>query len=238
MKSISHEEQQKLWDEEHKKPYVLKQMDSDDASSGVRKFFDFLKDKNVQSGLEMGCGKGRNVTWLAKRGVAMHGFDFSPAAIEEAKKRSEEIGVSDKTSFLVQDATKRWAYEDNTFDFGVDCFASTDIESSEGRTFAISEMRRVLKPGGYLLAYLLSTEDEFHKEMINESPAGERNAFLHPTTGKFEKVYDEQDIQETYKDFIVVQSERISKTTEFFDKEYACNHHWIIFQKSQLYAEN
>lgn len=231
MKSISHEEQQKIWDEEHGKPYVLKQMDSNDASSGVVKFWDFLKDKEHTSGLELGCGKGRNVIWLAQQKVNMSGFDFSPTAIAEAKERAHAAGVGDEASFLVQDATQRWAYDDNVFDFGIDCFATTDIESKEGRAFAISEMLRVIKPGGYFLAYLLSTEDEFHKEMIQKSPADERNAFLHPTTGKFEKTYDEQDIHDTYKDFDVVQRERVSKTAEFFGKQYACLHHWVIFQK-------
>lgn len=231
MKTVSHEEQQKIWDAEHRKPYVLKQMDSGDASSGVLKFWNFLKDKMYVSGLELGCGKGRNVIWLAQQGVNMSGFDFSPTAIAEAKERACVAGVEDKASFLVQDATWRWVYDDNVFDFGIDCFATTDIESTRGRMFAISEMLRVIKPGGYFLAYLLSTEDEFHKKMIQDSPADERNAFLHPTTGKFEKTYDEQDICDTYKDFEVVEHERVSKTAEFFGKQYTCLHHWVIFKK-------
>lgn len=161
----------------------------------------------------------------------MSGFDFSPKAITEAEERAATAGVANKASFLVQDATKPWSYETDSFDFGIDCFATTDIESAEGRQFAINEMQRVIKPGGYLLAYLLSTEDEFHKQMIKVSPATERNAFLHPTTGKFEKTYDEQDIQETFKGFEVVVSERVAKTAEFFGKPYACLHHWVIFQK-------
>jgi ubiquinone/menaquinone biosynthesis C-methylase UbiE len=231
MKSISHEEQRRIWEEEHSNPYVLKQMDSSEASSGVARFWDFLKDKNNAAGIEIGCGKGRNVIWLAEQGADMHGLDFSSAAIAAAKKRAAEAGAGKSAAFLVQDVTEPWQLADNSFDFGIDCFATTDIESVEGRLFAMQEMRRVLKPGGYLLAYLLSTDDEFHKEMIRKSPAGERNAFLHPTTGKFEKTYDEKDIEDTFKGFDVVRKSRVAKTTEFFGKTYACLHHWIIFQK-------
>ena len=234
MSEITHQQQQELWDKEHQDPYVLKQMDVIGPSSGVVKFIDYLTDEKIPhaTGVEMCCGKGRNGIGLAKQlGIWMFCFDFSPHAIAEATKRAEEAGVGALTHFVVADATTVWPYESNSMDFGIDCFGSTDIESLEGRKIAMSEMYRVLKPGGHFLAYLLSTEDEFHKEMIQIRPASERNSFLHPTTGKFEKTYDDQDIHDTFKGFETVQKDRVQKTTEFFGKTYACKHYWIIFKK-------
>ena len=231
MNSITHEEQQKIWDEEHKNPLVLKQMDSRDASSGVSKFYDFLNGQGVTSGtgIEMGCGKGHNVIWLAEKGFNMYGFDFSPAAIQKAKERAQEMGVN--PVFQVQDATGKWNYDSNHFDFGIDCFASTDIESLQGRLDAVNEMYRVLKPGGYLLSYLLSSDDEYHKDVSLNSPGPEKNSFLHPKTGKFEKTFDEDEINEIYKDFKIVIKEKLYKKTEFFGKEYECINFWYVFQK-------
>lgn len=233
MQKITHKEQQKIWDEEHKNPKVLKQMDVAEASSGVVSFWDFLKNnkKYFYKGIEMGCGKGRNVIWLAQQGVKnMQGFDFSPNAINEAKHRALVVNCKNAI-FTIQDATKRWNYDSNFFDFGIDCFASTDIESKKSREFAIQEMYRVIKPGGYLLAYLLSTDDQFHKEMIKKSPTEERNAFLHPSTGKFEKTFDEEEILYLYKNFKIIKKERIEKITNFFGKNYKCKHFWVILQK-------
>jgi SAM-dependent methyltransferase len=232
MNTFNHEDQQRIWDEEHKNPNVLLQMDSEDASSGVVKFWDFLKSKNLESskGIEMGCGKGRNVIWLAEKGIEMFGFDFSSAAIEEANRRKKKIAAT-SSHFKVQDATKPWDYESDYFDFAIDCFASTDIESEEGRMHAMSELYRVLKPGGYMLAYLLSTDDEFHKEMIIKNPATEKNAFHH-STGKYERTFDQTDIDNQYKDFKLIHSERIEKTAQFFGKDYACRHFWLVLQKS------
>ena len=231
MKNFTHEDQQKIWDAEHRRPTVLLQVDSEDVSSGVRKFWEFLIEKGAlrRSGVEMGCGKGRNVIWLASNGVEMHGFDFSPVAIEEARGRAKVAGVK-SAYFDIQDATKRWNYENDTFDFAIDCFALTDIESAEGRAFAVGEFRRVLKPGGYLLAYLLSSEDEFHAEMMRRAPAEQPNAFHHPT-GKFEKMFDEEEIQSVYRDFNVEQWERIQKTATFHGKEYQCFHHYLVLSK-------
>ncbi len=219
-----------MWEQEHKNPTALKQMDSSEASNSVKKFWNFLVSNNFahDSGLEMGCGKGRNVIWLAEQGVQMHGFDFSQTAVAEAKRRAANV---ERVSFRVADATQTWPYKTNSFDFGIDCFTSTDIESSEGRAFAISEMPRVLKPGGLLLTYISSTDDEYHKEMLQKSPSGERNTFLQPT-GKFEKVYDEADIADLFGDFEIVCRERIPKKAEFFGREYECNHFWLVLRKS------
>lgn len=231
MKKISHEEQQRNWDKEHQNPTVLHQMDSEKPSGGVVDFWEtFAKEKSPKTGIEMGCGKGRNVIWLAKQGVDMIGFDFSPAAIREAQTRAEKAGIADRAHFAVRDATKMWQFPENSFDIAIDCFALTDIESEEGRANAIREFYRVLKPGGYLMAYLLSTDDAFHKEMIKKSPAHEKNAFLH-NTGKFEKVFDEQEIHDLYKNFKVIEQKRVEKLATFFGKDYACRHFWLILQK-------
>ncbi len=229
MKDFKHEDQQRIWDAEHATPSVLLQMDSDEGSSGVKKFWEFLKAEDKTEdvrGVEMGCGKGRNVVWLAAKKVEMHGFDFSPVAIEEARRRAVTATV-EGTHFIVQDATKTWNYESDSFDFAIDCFASTDIESPEGRDFAMSEFHRVLKPGGYLLAYLLSTDDEFHKEMIEKAPSEQSNAFHHPN-GKFEKTFDENEIRAIYKDFKIEKWERVEKVAQFNGKDYGCKHHWLV----------
>ncbi|HEY4516491.1 MAG TPA: class I SAM-dependent methyltransferase [Candidatus Paceibacterota bacterium] len=226
---MRHEDQKELWEQEHRTPTALKQMDSSDASNSVQKFWQFLVDGEFPhaSGIEMGCGKGRNLIWLAERGVSMSGFDFSDVAITEAKRRAAKV---EGASFQVADATVRWPFDKDYFDFGIDCFASTDIESPEGRAFAIAEMRRVLKPGGLLMTYVSSTDDEYHKQMIQKFPSGERNTFLQPT-GKFEKVYDEEELAHLFTDWEIVRKERIAKTTDFFGKGYDCNHFWLVLKK-------
>lgn len=233
MNGINHEKQKEFWDREHQTPNVLKQMDQDSPSSGVVKFYDFLKEQGFENftALEMGCGKGRNVIWLAKQDglnpKKIYGFDFSPSAINEAKRRSKDIS---NVEFFVHDAIETLSFAEGSIDCAIDCFASTDIESADNRRAAINEIFRVLKFGGYLLVYLLSTDDEFHQQMIREYPAHEKNAFYH-STGKFEKVFEEKEIIELYRDFDFIKWERLEKVTIFHGKEYRCKHHWLILKK-------
>ena len=232
---ITHEQQKERWNKEHKTPFALKQMDARKLSSGVKLFLEFLEKQHGKDlvGLEMGCGKGRNVVGLAHQKIIskMYGFDFSEVAIIEAKKRAAENGVTDKSEFDVMDAMELWKYDSDLFDFGIDCFASTDIESSMGRQFAVDQMHRVLKLEGVLLVYVMSTDDQFHKEMIQQSPAEEQNAFYNSGNGKFEKVFSEDELDRMYKKFRLVKSRRIEKTAEFFGKLYYCKHHWRIYKK-------
>lgn len=235
MKTITHQEQQERWEKEHQKPIVLLQMDAHSASSGVVKFADWFKQQGKKldelSGMEMCCGKGRNVIWLALQGVQATGLDFSASAIEEAKKRAEEAGVSDKTNFVVQDVTQPFSIPGSSLDFAVDCFGSTDIESAEGRKVALDNLIQVLKPGGYLVLYLLSTDDEFHKEMIKTNPGPDAGSFIHPVNGKYEKAFTEDEVKQFYSALKFVTLERVPKTATFFGKDYACHHIWAVFQK-------
>jgi ubiquinone/menaquinone biosynthesis C-methylase UbiE len=232
---ITHKEQKDRWNKEHETPLALKQMDAKKLSSGVKSFLEFLEKQGSNNliGLEMGCGKGRNVINLAHQEIVkkMYGFDFSEVAIVEVKKRAKEDYVEEKTQFKVMDATEIWEYDDSFFDFGIDCFASTDIDSPEDRQFAITQMYRVLKPGGYFLVYVMSTDDEYHKLMVQESPAEEQYAFYNTTNGKFEKSFSEEELDIMYQKFIPIELKRFEKTTEFFGKSYYCKHHWRIYQK-------
>ncbi|MBM3857592.1 MAG: class I SAM-dependent methyltransferase [Verrucomicrobia bacterium] len=208
----THSRQHQIWEEEHRHPQVLLPMNSMEVSHGVSLFWNWLQKENFSQslhGLEMGCGKGRNSIWLAQQNVAMEAFDFSSVAIEEAKKRALAATSKILPHFHVHDATQPWPFKSNSFDFVIDCFASTDIDSLQGRTFARDECWRVLKPHGYLLLYTLSTDDAFHQEMRQNSPSSEKNSFFHPANGKFEKVFDEEELKNFYQDWKWIEKKRI-----------------------------
>jgi len=124
MKTITQNHQLEIWEQEHQNPQVLLQMDAKKPSGGVVKFWEWLQEKglaNNPTGLEMCCGKGRSVIWLAGQGAKMTGFDFSPTAIEQAKRRAEKPNT--EASFITQDATQSWQLPSSSFNFIIDCFA-------------------------------------------------------------------------------------------------------------------
>ena len=50
---------------------------------------DFIKEHNVRSACEFGCGEGRNAIYLAKNNVDTEAYDLSEIAIENAKRNAK-----------------------------------------------------------------------------------------------------------------------------------------------------
>lgn len=106
-----------------------------------------------QTALELGCGTGRFSAYLAKQGVHMTGVDFSPVAIEKARKRVRHHALP--PLFLVADVTRIDALNgpfDVSFDIG--CFHCLD---SQGQTAYATEIARLLKPGGTHLIWAMDS---------------------------------------------------------------------------------
>jgi SAM-dependent methyltransferase len=93
--------------------------------------------------LDAGCGTGTNSRRLARAGYRVTGVDFSEFALREAEGASAGLGID----FGRGDLTKL-AFPDHMFD-GVFCFGVLmhvpELEK------ALSELIRVLKPGGCLM---------------------------------------------------------------------------------------
>ncbi len=68
----------------------------------VEKFLELTSDDYV---LDIACGNGNFSSYMAKQGVRVTGFDYSPKMIELAKKRRSD--VLDKVNFRVCDATNK-----------------------------------------------------------------------------------------------------------------------------------
>ncbi len=50
--------------------------------------------------LDVGCGEGADVVWLAERGWRATGADLSEVALEKARRHADEAGVADRTEWV------------------------------------------------------------------------------------------------------------------------------------------
>jgi ubiquinone/menaquinone biosynthesis C-methylase UbiE len=96
--------------------------------------------------LDIGCGAGKQcfLFYKALQGEAdITGGDFNQELLGKARLENAKIG--NRIKFIDLDFNQRFELSDNQYDLLTSCFAiyySTDIP------FTISEMQRVLKPGG------------------------------------------------------------------------------------------
>jgi len=94
--------------------------------------------------LDAGCGSGPLSAALRDRGALVSGFDASAGMLELARRR-----LGGGTDLKVADLGSPLPYADDTFD---DVVASLVLHYLRDWGPALAELRRVLKPGGRLIA--------------------------------------------------------------------------------------
>jgi ubiquinone/menaquinone biosynthesis C-methylase UbiE len=104
--------------------------------------------------LDLGCGAGSNSWFLAKEGLTVFGLDGSVQALIQARTVLERFGVLG--SLTLGDVCDL-PFAAETFDAVIDVSAIQHNKLSDvGSIF--SEVKRVLKPGGFLFSFCLSSE--------------------------------------------------------------------------------
>jgi ubiquinone/menaquinone biosynthesis C-methylase UbiE len=101
--------------------------------------------------LEIGCGVGNNIWFLATEGFKAHGIDSSSSAISYAKQRMETLGLEADLS-VGSIADLPWGT--GVFDMVIDRGALTQ-NTHQDVAKAIEEARRVLKVGGVMMSFTL-----------------------------------------------------------------------------------
>lgn len=115
---------------------------------------------SFQTMLDFGCGCGRTLRhWSDLEGVQIHGTDYNADLIEWCR---DNLPFA---TFRVNDLEPPLDYPDGTFDF-IYAFSVFTHLPEDLQLRWIAELRRVLKPGGYLL---ITTHGDWHVDYLEES---------------------------------------------------------------------
>jgi len=97
--------------------------------------------------LDVGCGEGGDVIWLARRGWTVTGADFSAAGLARAARHAEEAGVAERTDWWQVDA-REFDAEGRAFDL----VTSQYLHPPEsGMVDVVRRLAGAVAPGGHLL---------------------------------------------------------------------------------------
>lgn len=117
-----------------------------------------LKADQPKKILDMATGTGDfAIEALSLKPESVIGVDLSPGMLEIGKKKMKEKGVDNVIQMEVGDS-EELRFEDNTFDAVTVGFGVRNFENLEK---GLSEIRRVLKPGGKLVVLECSTPQRF-----------------------------------------------------------------------------
>lgn len=108
-------------------------------------FNEYLADNKYMI-LDLGCGTGRTTRHLTDMGHNVVGVDIAPNMIKEAKRLHPDI------PFVYGDAKNLITHSDESYDVVLFSFNGLDyLYPIKNRLLALSEIRRVLKPGGLFI---------------------------------------------------------------------------------------
>lgn len=126
----------------NRKYYIGNGLSSDHVNDWIRTR---ARDKIF---LDYACGNGQNAIRAAKAGARLAiGIDISRVSVENAKREAEKEGVCENTSFLQADAEKTLLPDDS-----IDTVICSGMLHHLNLSYAFPELRRILAPGGIILA--------------------------------------------------------------------------------------
>lgn len=112
-------------------------------------FFEALLEQHVRAGelwLDAGCGSGRLARAVTQFGARVVAIDGSPAMIDCA--RSESVGFENAVSYKLIDTIETLDFPPSSFDKAL---SSSVLEYVDDPKKALSELFKVIKPGGILI---------------------------------------------------------------------------------------
>ncbi len=185
-----------FWDQEYTNAEHLAL--SIEVSEDLEKFTRWLERQTkrillnpTSSVIDLGCGNGRNLIYLAKKfGMRGVGYDSSGAAIKEAKRLSEGYQLHYETRSMVGPLT----VPDASQTLALDMMSSHFLKKEE-RAILRDEIHRVLKPGSFLFMKTFLSDGDLHtKRLIEERPGDEEGSYIHPVIGVQEYAYSESEL--------------------------------------------
>src|SRR4051794_30369962 len=114
--------------------------------------FDAWRDRDV---LEAGCGIGTDGVRFARAGARYTGIDFSATALALARRRFGEQRVG---GTLLEGSITELPFGDGSFDL---VYSNGVIHHVPDAARAVAELRRVLRPGGEVVAMV------YHRRSLN-----------------------------------------------------------------------
>jgi SAM-dependent methyltransferase len=152
---------QALWDKSFQDQMASGAYNTSPVEAVIRTVSHYLRPRYTQEQhrdlemMEVGCGAGPNLVWLAEKGIKASGIDISPKALELCRANLERRNLGDRVGDLLHASATDLPFEDNRFDGVLESAVFQHLPLAE-RKRAFAEVVRVLKPGGVFAGHMLN----------------------------------------------------------------------------------
>lgn len=190
---------------------------------GVVSIVPELKCEHAHRILDLGCGAGRHVIYLAKKGFFVVGLDASTEALRISEERLRKKGI--QNCCLVESNMIKLPFPDGHFD-AVVSISTIFHNLLAGIKKTVSEIRRVTKPDGLVFVTISSTTD-FSKSEFAKGKKLEKNTWAR-TSGKHPGVphhfFDKKGARALFSGFKIIK---------MYEKKPKMTVQWYILARKQ-----
>ena len=153
-------EQQSLWDQ------IFSESEfyfGEQSSAFAQKCLKIFQENQVSTVLETGCGQGRDTIFFAQNGLDVTAMDYSGNAVNYVQDLTKLKETASRIEVLCYDVRRPLPFDDNSFDaFYSHMLMCMELTTAE-IACALSEVHRVLKPGGIAAYSVRSIFDRHYR---------------------------------------------------------------------------
>ncbi len=173
----------RLWEDSFDEQIARGAYNTAPVEALIRSVAYWLRDqpKREMHFLEMGCGAGPTLVWLAQKGNKVSGIDIATNALELARQNLTRNGYADRIGQLVEGSVVKTPFPDASFDGIVESCVFQHIPKAE-RIQSFREVARLLRPGGIFVGHMLADAHTTFQKMKDKQLADDPGS-LHLADG-------------------------------------------------------
>jgi SAM-dependent methyltransferase len=162
-----------LWSESFEEQITRGAYNTAPVEAVVRTVSYYLRDRYRADALpelrflEIGCGAGANLVWLAEKGIRVTGVDIAANALRLARANLERHGFQGRVDELLECGATETPFPDQSFDGIVEACVFQHLARPE-RLRAFAEVGRLLREGGLFVGYMLDVGHSIFRKRGSE----------------------------------------------------------------------
>jgi SAM-dependent methyltransferase len=177
-----------------------------DPHQDISRISTIFHENNVKRIMDLGCGTGRHLVFLAQEGFDVSGFDSSETALELAKKWLEEESL--EADIRHSRMEEPFPYADGEFD-AVISIQVIHHNLIQDILTTLNEIERVLKIGGYIFITVPilgpkpdNPEDDWQLDWVEEGTYIPQSG---PESGIPHHYFTEGELQDIFGNFMIIE---------------------------------
>jgi SAM-dependent methyltransferase len=155
-----HTSEKRLWEESFDEQIARGAYNTAPVEALIRNVAYWLRDNPADGAkpyhfVEMGCGAGPTLVWLAQKGIRVSGVDIAVNALELARKNLARSGYADRIGEIVESSVTATPFAAGSFDGVIESCVFQHLSRAD-RAAAFAEVARLLRPGGLFVGHVLA----------------------------------------------------------------------------------